>query len=83
MKTPLTLRRKDLIKHLFYGEIEVVKISKLQNDKYYTPISIANYCWDKAIEVIGENNISEIIEPSVGDGSFFITKKNILILLTI
>ena len=48
----------------------MVKISKLQNDKYYTPISIANYCWDKAREVIGENNISEIIEPSVGDGSF-------------
>ena len=43
---------------------------KLQNDKYYTPIELANYCWDKVFEVIGEENISEIIEPSVGNGSF-------------
>lgn len=43
---------------------------KLQNDKYYTPIEIANHCWDKVFEVIGEENISEIIEPSVGNGSF-------------
>lgn len=45
-------------------------MSKIQNDKYYTPIFIANYCWDKVIENIGEFNISEIIEPSVGNGSF-------------
>ena len=43
---------------------------KLQNDKYYTPIELANYCWDKVFEVVGEENISEIIEPSVGNGSF-------------
>lgn len=43
---------------------------KLQNDKYYTPIELANYCWDKVFEVIGKENISEIIEPSVGNGSF-------------
>ena len=39
---------------------------KLQNDKYYTPIEIANHCWDKVFEVIGEENISEIIEPKSG-----------------
>lgn len=44
---------------------------KIENDKYYTPISLANYCWDKTLEVIGEENISEIIEPSCGDGSFY------------
>ena len=43
---------------------------KLQNDKYYTPIKLANYCWDKVFEIVGEENISEIIEPSVGNGSF-------------
>lgn len=43
---------------------------KISNDKYYTPIPLANYCWKKTIEIIGEENISEIIEPSVGDGAF-------------
>jgi len=43
---------------------------KIHNDKYYTPIPLANYCWDKVLSIIGEDNISEIIEPSVGDGSF-------------
>lgn len=43
---------------------------KIQNDKYYTPISLANRCWDKVLAIIGEENISEVIEPSVGNGSF-------------
>lgn len=46
------------------------KTQKIENDKYYTPIFLANHCWDKVLEFIGEENISEIIEPSVGDGSF-------------
>lgn len=46
-------------------------MAKIKNDKYYTPINLANYCWDKTMEVIGEENISEIIEPSCGDGSFY------------
>jgi hypothetical protein len=49
-------------------------MSKLVNDKYYTPIPLANYCWDKVFEVIGEKNVSEIIEPSVGNGSFLYHK---------
>lgn len=43
---------------------------KLKFDKYYTPIHIANYCYDKVIELIGEENITDIVEPSVGNGSF-------------
>lgn len=43
---------------------------KINNDKYYTPIDLANYCWDKVLEIIGEENISEVIEPSVGSGNF-------------
>ena len=45
-------------------------MSKIQNDKYYTPPDLANHCWDKVLEIIGENNISEVIEPSVGNGAF-------------
>lgn len=51
---------------------------KINLDKYYTPVKLANYCYDKVIELIGEENITEIVEPSVGDGSFFnhpITKR--------
>lgn len=43
---------------------------KIENDKYYTPIELANYCCDKVLEIIGYDNISEVIEPSVGDGAF-------------
>lgn len=46
-------------------------MGKIANDKYYTPIPLANYCWDKVYEIIGEENISEIIEPSCGDGAFY------------
>ena len=50
-------------------------MAKIENDKYYTPISLANYCWDKVLEVIGEENISEVVEPSVGNGSFLCHEK--------
>jgi len=45
-------------------------MTKIQNDKYYTSIKLSKYCIDKTFEIIGEENISEIIEPSAGDGSF-------------
>lgn len=44
---------------------------KITNDAYYTPIALANYCWDKVEEIIGFENISEIIEPSCGNGAFY------------
>lgn len=44
---------------------------KIENDKYYTPIELANYCWDKVLEIVGEENISEVIEPSCGNGAFY------------
>ena len=31
---------------------------------------MAKYCIDKTYEIIGQDNISEIIEPSAGNGSF-------------
>lgn len=44
--------------------------NKIELDKYYTPLDKAKYCIDKVYEIIGENNISEVIEPSAGNGSF-------------
>ena len=45
-------------------------MAKIDNDKYYTPIDLAIYCINKTYEIIGYHNISEIIEPSAGNGSF-------------
>ena len=45
-------------------------MAKIQNDKYYTPIDLAKYCIDKTKEVIGIDSVTEIIEPSAGNGSF-------------
>ena len=45
-------------------------IPKLENDKYYTPRELAKYCIDKTYEIVGEENISEVVEPSAGNGSF-------------
>ncbi len=53
--------------------ITITKIqhtNKLYLDKYYTSKSLAKYCIDKTFEIIGKENISEIIEPSAGTGSF-------------
>ena len=47
-----------------------MKTTKLDNDKYYTPIDLAKKCIDKTFKLIGVENISEIIEPSAGNGSF-------------
>ena len=43
---------------------------KIDNDKYYTPIDLAKYCINKTYEIIGCNNITDVIEPSAGNGSF-------------
>lgn len=39
-------------------------------NKFYTPVDLAIHCWDKTYEVLGADNISESIEPSVGGGAF-------------
>lgn len=45
-------------------------MAKLHLDKYYTPQSISDYCTQKAIEVIGIENITELVESSAGNGVF-------------
>jgi len=43
---------------------------KIPLDKYYTSQELADYCTNKAIEVIGRENIMELIESSAGNGVF-------------
>ena len=44
--------------------------NKIPLDKYYTPPEIAEYMVRRAREIIGDENISEYIEPSAGAGVF-------------
>lgn len=45
-------------------------MGKIPNDKYYTSSELAKYCVNKTKEIIGEDNITEYIEPSAGSGVF-------------
>ena len=45
-------------------------MSKIELDKYYTSPELAKYVVDKTKEIIGEDNITEYIEPSAGAGVF-------------
>ena len=45
-------------------------MAKIENDKYYTSPELAEYCVKKTKEIIGEDNITEYIEPSAGSGVF-------------
>jgi len=45
-------------------------MAKIAYDKYYTPPTTARWCIDKVKEVIGEENITEWVEPSAGCGTF-------------
>lgn len=44
--------------------------NKIPLDKYYTSPQLAKYIVDKTKEIIGEDNITEYIEPSAGAGVF-------------
>jgi len=44
--------------------------NKIYLDKYYTSEELADYCINKTYEIIGTENITEVIEPSAGNGSF-------------
>lgn len=44
--------------------------NKIPLDKYYTSPELAKYVVDKTKEIIGEENITEYIEPSAGAGVF-------------
>lgn len=48
----------------------MVVIAKIKMDKYYTSDGLAKYCVEKTKEIIGEENITEWLEPSAGAGAF-------------
>lgn len=43
---------------------------KIKNDKYYTSPELVDYVISKTYEIIIKSNISQIIEPSAGNGAF-------------
>jgi hypothetical protein len=45
-------------------------MGKIAYDKYYTPPTVARWCIEKTKEIIGEDNITEWVEPSAGCGMF-------------
>ena len=45
-------------------------MSKIPLDKYYTSDELAKYCVEKTKEIIGDENITEYLEPSAGSGVF-------------
>ena len=45
-------------------------MSKIHLDKYYTPQSLADYCTKKTVEIIGIDNVTELVESSAGQGVF-------------
>lgn len=49
---------------------EKLKSNKLHLDKYYTSDEIAQYCIDVARKVLKNEKITEVIEPSAGNGVF-------------
>ena len=44
--------------------------NKLHLDQYFTSSEVAKHCIEKTFEVIGKENITQIIEPSAGNGVF-------------
>lgn len=53
-------------------------MAKIELDKYYTDVNLARYCIEKTKEIIGEDNITEYLEPSAGNGSFSLQIPNCL-----
>lgn len=53
-------------------------MAKINLDKYYTDTNLAKYCIEKTKEIIGEDNITEYLEPSAGNGSFSLQIKDCL-----
>ena len=68
---------KEIPKKFFLSHLKnklrkgMINIAKILNDKYYTSPELAEYCVKKKTkEIIGEENITEYLEPSAGSGVF-------------
>jgi len=44
--------------------------NKLNLDQYYTPDNVAQHCIDIARKILKDEKVTEVIEPSAGNGSF-------------
>lgn len=51
-------------------------MAKIELDKYYTPKDVAKYCIDKTFDILKDEDITEIIEPSAGNGNFSLQIKD-------
>lgn len=45
-------------------------MAKIELDKYYTSDELAKYCIERTKKIIGQDNITEYLEPSAGNGAF-------------
>ena len=45
-------------------------MAKIELDKYYTSDELAKYCIETTKKIIGQDNITEYLEPSAGNGAF-------------
>ena len=45
-------------------------VNRIEDDKYYTPESVSAFCIETTFDILGGENVEEIIEPSAGNGSF-------------
>ncbi len=43
---------------------------KITDDKYYTSTEVATFCILELLKIIDTNTITEVIEPSIGNGAF-------------
>ena len=50
-------------------------MAKIPNDKYYTPQHIVDKCVNKVKEIVADD-VTEIIEPSAGNGAFIESLNN-------
>jgi hypothetical protein len=48
---------------------------KIENDKYYTPKELSKYCINKTFELIGKENITDIIDRLVSQKKLDIAKR--------
>lgn len=51
-------------------------MSKIELDKYYTPKSVVEKCVDVLGSIIGVSGVTDVIEPSAGDGAFIESVEN-------
>ena len=55
-----------LTKNIWKNKISLIYLQqnmKIELDKYYTPTETANHCYDKVLEMVDSDNITEDYRP--------------------